>query len=212
MIILLSAILAQGEIKSEDIEPGNWSSAAYFVWPIDREASKEYYVLSPDKNWKSTIGDHFLTLTAKKNSIKNKTLLDGIAEIGWASDSSALFLTQSDGGLVGSWYVRIIQMKDQRQKEIDITKQAAKDYYKHISKCPDEEPNIVALGWLEGSRKLLVVAETPNHSSCPDMGNIAGYLVAVPSGKILRKYNKQELKTNFENFMGPRLKGKYEEN
>jgi hypothetical protein len=102
-------------------------------------------------------------------------------------------------------------MNDLEFREIDITRQASKDFHSHISKCSKERPNIVALTWVEGSRKIMLVAESPNHSSCPDMGNIAGYLVEVPSGKIIKRYDKKELRANYGSYFGPRLDFKYKD-
>jgi hypothetical protein len=102
-------------------------------------------------------------------------------------------------------------MKDPEQKEIDITRQAARDFHQYISKCPEERPNVVSLAWVEGTCKLLLVAESPNHSSCPDMGSIVSYLVAVPSGEIIKRYDKKELRANYGSYFGPRLDFKYKD-
>ena len=216
ILFVLNAATAWGLNSPEGLKLGDWSSSAYFVWPIERAVSKENHILSPDGKWRGIIKDNNLTLETKKNNVKNKSIrniyLDGLAEIGWASDSSGFFLTRSDGGWVGSWYASVILMKDPKQKEINISQRVARDFHKNISQCPEEEPNIVALAWIEGSRKLLLVAESPNHSSCPDMGNIAGYQISVPSGKILKRYNKTELKNQFEQYFGERLKSKYNSN
>jgi len=191
---------------------GDWSSAAYFVWPINKDApDREIRIPSPDRTRSAVIRENFLTLVMGQSNVKLSppVYLYSLAEVGWASDSTALFLTRSDGGWVGSWSARVILMSDRKLRETNFTQQAAKDFHSHISKCPDEQPNIIALGWVESSRKLLLVAESPNHSSCPDMGNIAGYLVEVPSGKILKQYDKKALRTNFSQYFGPRLNSKY---
>jgi hypothetical protein len=201
-----------GTNTPEGAKPGDWSSAAYFVWPIQKDAQyREIRIPSPDRTWSTVIRENSLTFVTSRSNVNPSppVYLYGLAEVGWASDSSALFLTRSDGGWVGSWFARVILVNAGKLREIDITQEAAKDFHNHISKCAEEQPNMIALAWLDGSRKLLLVAESPNHSSCPDMGNIAGYIIEVPSGRILNTYDKKALKAKFGHFFGPRLKSKY---
>ena len=150
----------------------------------------------------------------KTNDLKPSQViyLDSLAEVGWSKDSKSLFLTRSDGGWVGSWYVRVIRSNDNWTKEIDVSQDALEDYQRLITRCPEEIPNVVALGWVGTTDQLLIVVETPNHSSCPDMGNVEGYLVAVPSGKVIQRYDQDALRKQYSHLMGQRLLSKYEPN
>ena len=100
-------------------------------------------------------------------------------------------------------------MKDPELRELDVTSQALSEFRQKISRCPDEASNVAAVGWVDGGHKLLLVVESPNHSSCPDMGNIHGYAVEVPSGKILARYNKEALRSKYGSLFGGRLVDKY---
>jgi len=212
ILLVLIASYAQGENIPEGAKPGDWSSEAYFVLGYaENSPDRPISIPSPDGTRSAVIREYNLNIIMNHPNSKPSpaVYLYGLAEVGWASDSSALFLTRSDGGGVGSWFVRVILMNDSKFREIDITRQASKDFHSHVSECHEEQPNVIALAWVEGSRKILLVAESPNHSSCPDMGNIAGYLVEVPSGEILKRYDKKVLKTKFSHYFGPRLNSKY---
>jgi hypothetical protein len=216
LIILLALIAsnALGASVPEGAKLGDWSSASYLVWPTEKGTpGGGIRVPSPDEAHSAIIQEHILTVVTRQPGEKHSQsiYLYAIAEVGWASDSAALFLTRSDGGWVGSWFTRVILMKGREFGEIDISHQAAEDFHEHFSKCPKEQPNVIAITWVGGSRQLLLVAESPDHSSCPDMGNIAGYLVEVPSGEIIKRYNKKELRANYGSYFGPRLNFKYKD-
>lgn len=102
-----------------------------------------------------------------------------------------------------------MQTKDPELRELDVSSQALSDFRQKISRCPDEISNVAAVGWVDGARKLLLVVESPNHSSCPDMGDIQGYVVEVISGKIVAQYNKETLQSKYGGLFGSRLIDKY---
>jgi hypothetical protein len=92
---------------------------------------------------------------------------------------------------------------------IDVGQQVAAEFQAKVSRCREEVPNVVAVGWPKDSRSLVVVVESPSHSSCPDMGAIAGYTVEVPSGIIKARFDKNQLRKAFGSLLGPRLISKY---
>jgi hypothetical protein len=214
ILLVFTAGNALGESVPEGAKLGDWSSVAYFVWPLGKDVpDQQIRIPSPDGCRSVVIRkDNLNIIMSQPNARPSPSVyLYGLAEVGWASDSTALFLTRSDGGWVGSWFTRVILMKGREFGEIDVTHQAAEDFHKHISKCPKEQPNVIAITWVGGSRQLLLVAESPDHSSCPDMGNIAGYLVEMPSGEIIKRYDKKELRANYGSYFGPRLNFKFKD-
>jgi hypothetical protein len=86
ILLVLNAAIAWGLNNPEGIKAGDWSSAAYFVWPLKSETTGELHISSPDGKRTAIIQDNNLTLVTKKNIGKNKSdhkiYLDGLAEIG----------------------------------------------------------------------------------------------------------------------------------
>jgi hypothetical protein len=133
--------------------------------------------------------------------------LGGLGEIGWAPDSNAFFVTQSDGGLVGTWSVAVFLISDSGVKQEDVSAAVLQDFEKRY-KCDEPQiPEIAAIKWLEGSSELLLLAEVPNHSSCPQMGMVRGYLVSVPDGKIVQELDRKTLLHDWSNAMQPWVLG-----
>jgi hypothetical protein len=133
-----------------------------------------------------------------------------LAEVGWASDSCAFFITQSDGGAVGTWNTDAYLLTPLGLRKVAVSDGVRKDFMKRYN-CDvwgdqrgNEIPNIAGLKWLKGSRELLLVAEVPPHSSCPEMGKFMGYVVSVPSTKIVTRYSAREVKNRWGQSLGPR--------
>ncbi|MBI5189554.1 MAG: hypothetical protein HZA22_02605 [Nitrospirae bacterium] len=102
-----------------------------------------------------------------------------LAELGWSPDSNAFFINESEGGSVGEWVVTVYVLENGKVKVIhNIGKNAVGLFKKHVRKCDEvyDYSNIGAVNWIDGSRQLLLIAEVPNHSTCPDMGKIMGML------------------------------------
>ena len=87
----------------------------------------------------------------------------------------------------------------------DVTQEAVKRFRK-LYKCREpEDPNVGAATWVKGSEQLLLITEVPPHSSCPEMGKIRGYLVEVPSGKIIREYAEGDVRARWGWHLGYRF-------
>jgi hypothetical protein len=205
LTIMLCCFFVSTARSIELQEQGMWSAKAINIHPLPSCLEKGH-VSSPDKKFVLEVQDAILKVqSGKQQSAPAEIYLDGIAEIGWAANSEAIFITRSDGGWVGSWYTRVVFLGKETLSELDVTKQALENYEKNVSKCPEEVPNVAAIGWIDGTKTLLIVVSTPNHSSCPDMGNFEGYLVTVPSGDIKRRYGEAELQKEFKQLIGKRL-------
>jgi hypothetical protein len=97
-------------------------------------------------------------------------------------------------------------IEEARVRRVNVEKEVERDFKKHY-KCMDpEEPNIAGLKWIHDSRSILLIAEVPPHSSCPEMGKLMGYTVSVPNGKILEQFTQQRLRTVWKQYLGPRLR------
>lgn len=56
-----------------------------------------------------------------------------------------------------------------------------------------------------GGLSVVMDGRRPPHSSCPEMGKIRGYLVEVPSGKIIREYAERDLRARWGWHLGYRF-------
>jgi len=65
---------------------------------------------------------------------------------------------------------------------------------------------VAAVKWLESSRKLLVAAEIIGHTNCDSMGTFRGFVVDIPSGRVLRSYTQIEVKQLFGPDLAPWLR------
>jgi hypothetical protein len=132
----------------------------------------------------------------------------GLAELGWSPNSMGFFVNESLGGAVGEWRVAVYLLDNGKIRAVDAAKVAMIEFSKSYNCLGGEDPNIGAIKWLEGSNRLLLVAEVPPHSSCPEMGNIEGYIVDIPSGSIIKILNERELLTNWGSSLGKRFEHK----
>lgn len=76
-----------------------------------------------------------------------------LAELFWAPDSAAFFITYSWGGQVGEWRVRVYVIEKEGVRWSDVTQEAVKRFKKHY-KCHDpEDPNVAAATWVKDSKR-----------------------------------------------------------
>lgn len=127
-----------------------------------------------------------------------------VAELGWAPESNGFYITQSDGGLVGTWYTTVFMIKVDSVRSIDVSRSVVTDFKRRYVCSGPEEPNVAAIAWLKDSERILLVAEVPPHSSCPEMGKIRGYIVEVATGNIIGTMSEAEIKAGWAKYMGPR--------
>jgi hypothetical protein len=124
-----------------------------------------------------------------------------LSELGWAPDSNAFFITESEGGSVGEWTVTVYLIENKRVRRINIASEVKSRFKKEYTCYEPEDPETAGIKWLKGSQELLLVAEVPPHSSCPEMGKKKGYVVQIPSGNILKELTEDELKVKYEKYI-----------
>src|SRR5262249_36283958 len=110
--------------------------------------------------------------------------VETLAEVLWAPDSSAFALTESDGGSVGTWSTTVYRLDEALIRPARIDHDVLQDFRRHFPQCPDESPNVVAVGWSDGSASIRIVVQMPCHSSCSAMCAFRGYVINSESGKI----------------------------
>ena len=140
------------------------------------------------------------------------------AEVGWAPDSTRLFVTWSESGELGPWHVQVFDVTVQGLREIEgVTRSARKDILKreHHARLPNWvkgqyremwhtllgycEPDMIGSQWLSGSKEILVAARTGPDSGCKYMAEVVTYRLDAETGEIRQAYKEREAHNIFGN-------------
>lgn len=162
---------------------------------------------SPDASLSVLVGQLSFAVAASGRVLSGPDNADvqALAELSWAPDSRAFFVTESHGGWVGEWRVSVFTITGGSVQRLDVTRAVVDAFRKRYACHEPEDPNVGAVTWVRGSSQLLVVAEVPPHSSCPDMGMVRGYVVEVPGGTIVSELTEEELRAKWVQHLGVRL-------
>lgn len=211
-LVAITAISGGAEVFTT-AQPGEWSAHGVYLWPGPTAIAdfpvggRQLRIPGPDGKTVLWVGDTEASLIFASSKRTSAFRILSLAEILWAPNAAAFALTESDGGWVGSWSVRVGQVSRSGELRFhEIGRRVSEDFYVRISKrqCP-EYANIGAIAWVKGDTELLLVAEAPPHSSCPVMTAVCGYVVAIPSGVIRHRLGPQALKRDWGNALGSRL-------
>lgn len=203
---------------------GQWSSAASDLCPgedsaIPGENRKLRVVASGRKTVFHVVdGRWWVTVNGKPQSLNSKHSHVGCpAEVGWSSDSKAFYITQSDGQIAGFHTEVFLLANGLAELTPGINSLVERDFTRDhgciqriTGKRVTEKPNIVGLRWVKDHDQLLLVAEVRPDNLCGHRGYFAGYLVEIPTGKIIERYSPGELNRQWATDLGVRLKGDFE--
>ncbi len=192
------------EVKNA--EAGEWSRSA--VTLLSLGDPRRGGVGSPDGSKTIVVDGVRLRVVENGHLLPGleNTAIGTLAEISWAPDSKAFFVTESDGGTVGSWSVDVFTISDGGVVRTRPTEEVVRRFSRTY-RCHDEElPNVGAVSWGKNSEAILVVAEVPPHSSCPEMGKVRGYIVSVADGKVIEEVSPASLRGHWRRHLGDRLK------
>jgi hypothetical protein len=205
VVVLALDVPIWAQVKSSIDEEGMWSNEAkslsYFPKP------QQIRIDAPDKRTVAVLdGLKLLVLRDGKKlpGIEDEGVV-GPAELAWAPDSKGFFITWSDGGWVGTWRTDVYLIEKERVRRVDVTQEVKRESKKNYKGIKPEALNIAAVKWLKGSRNLVLVGEVPPSSFYPEMGKVIGYIVSVPSGKIVEQFGERRLKAVWGRYLGPRL-------
>lgn len=156
-------------------------------------------VTSPDKGKTAEMHEGVLRVFVGERRVYSYSDWDMSAggELGWSPDSKAISVTWSDGGAVGGFHVDVFVISGSSVRHLDVSTPVLRDFRMRHRPCPRHD-NVRAAAWIDGSRRLMVVTETYPTGDCPEL-NEFGYLVAVPSGRILGRYSRRELFRRWRN-------------
>jgi len=143
------------------------------------------------------------------------TYLGYPAELAWAPDNLAFYITQSEGSETG-YGTAVYQLGNGRISPEPGFSEVVKHFelrhrcaFQYRGRDAGNKPNIAGLKWSETSSQLVVVAEVPPIGVCGQMGYFSGYLVEVSTGKILELYSPQQLMDRWRDALGERLNRDY---
>ncbi len=127
-----------------------------------------------------------------------------LTEVLWSADSRHLAINTSDGGAVGTWEAKLFAVDAQGEPAAIELSDITQKISKKILRCkPQEIANFAALAWVK--QDLLLLAEVPPHSSCANMGKIAGFRVALKSKKLMEVFSEKSLRANRQKLLGCRF-------
>ncbi|MEK6743365.1 MAG: hypothetical protein AABZ15_07145 [Nitrospirota bacterium] len=199
-LILFSLMAGSGNQVSA--EEGTWSKHAFSV-----PRQRAFKVPSPDRKKTVLVQELMLAVTdagMPVPGIEGYTIVLP-AEIAWAPDSKAFVLTANEGGQDEGWYVTVYMLEYDRVNYYDVTAEAAVRFRESVKCLGADEPNFGAIKWLKESKNLLLVAETPARASCSDKNARWGYIVEVPSGKVLSELDAKKLQEDWGDYLGSRI-------
>jgi hypothetical protein len=138
----------------------------------------------------------------------------------WSPDSKAFFVNGGNGGAIWGFWVYIYRIDDPALEPLDVTGQAQRDMVKTFPPCKasgidrklclelekDPENNMSGIDWSNGSSTIVVMAEVPPSGGMGGIGGqVIGYELDVPTGKIVRRMNAREFAKNWQKSMAWRF-------
>ncbi len=129
-----------------------------------------------------------------------------LSELAWSPDSSAFFLTSSEGGWVGTWSVTVFSVSSSGVTRRSVGAHALEAFKKRFARCPDEYPNVTAVAWHQSGEEILLVVEMPCHSSCEDMCRFMGFRVNTSDDLVLESLDQSEVVARWAKLIGHRLR------
>lgn len=202
LAVLLLLISAADPRARAFADEGMWSKQAHSI-----PRGRDFRVPSPDRKRTVLIRELALIVVeggAPVPGIEGYTVLLP-AEIAWAPDSKAFVITSNEGGSDEAWFVTAYVLEYDRVNYYDVTVEAAVRF-RELLQCTDEgEPAFAAVKWLKESKNLLIVAEAPARWQCPDAGRLLGFIVEVPSGKVLSEIPAKKLSEDWGEYLGQRI-------
>ncbi len=135
--------------------------------------------------------------------------LDTGSDVLWSPDSTKFFLSGSEGSALGPMYVDIYRLDDPKLEPIDVTALALKDMVATFPPCraknidmydchqlTDDPGSFISMSgvdWLPDSSAIVVIAQVmPSSRLGGIMGQMMGYVLEVPTGKILQRMEARE--------------------
>jgi hypothetical protein len=131
----------------------------------------------------------------------------GVAsELLWSPDSSAFFVSTSEGGANGPFRTLVVFIGQHRLTVRDVSPLVARQFGKPIKCDLWRGPNIGGVAWGSSPDTLLVAAEIPHEHNCDSAGNFRIYEVDWRRMRILASYDQIAAKQSFRDSLGSELR------
>jgi hypothetical protein len=191
------------------LKPGDFSQVSVYLCFQNEDAeSRHLQIPSPDQSVFLVVDGEDAKFYANGHEIRHPILVGRDEEIIWSPDSRALIFTLSLGA-AGPVLAGIPFLDEELDsKEPNITKIIKKSFAaRHPTDPCWKGANVGGLGWLEGSRKAVLIAEIPPSPQCEDTGGyFNAYVVSLPEGRIVKRYSMKQAIRRWHKLLGQRLR------
>jgi hypothetical protein len=195
--------------------PGEWSSktvALFNTW-MAPDTNPDRHLDFPSPDGQKILEVRGFHVRLKIDGKRYWTPLGNFhdAEVGWAPDSTRLFVTWTETGELGPWHTYVYNVTPTGLVEIPgVTRNVRPDLVERMKRAPipkwidDRQKlgmwrtlsycaaDVVGSQWLNGSAEILVAALAGPDSGCKYMGDFVVYRLDVATGKILQSYSATE--------------------
>jgi hypothetical protein len=226
LFLLLHGAYSPNSPCPVDGKPGIWSKEAVYLCSKARGAgfTRDVRVYSPDHGKAVDVtGDHWSVEVSGKK-------LGGIprarsyvsfypAELSWAPDSLAFYITQSDATSEINGFRTDVFLVSKTVRGGPNINQVVEAQFKRDHACvlrfqegkhvDDASFNVAGLKWTKGSQQMIIAVEIPPDSACGPRGYFGGYAIDLRYGSIAREYSPSELSQHWRPYFGKRLKDDY---
>lgn len=202
--ILFLSVLSSGQTAAH-LEP---FFATHAVYVYNRGAAT-----SPDRGSVVTVRqvgketpDTELTVRTKETTLRASVRFGLNAQVLWSEDSKAFAITGSAEGANGQYQTDVFYVDSDRLRRLPLTF-LLENAFGHPVRCGwPESPNVLAVRWMESSKKLLLATQIIHHSNCDSDGTFAGFAVDLKEQRVVRRYDQLAMKRNFATDLGPWLR------
>jgi hypothetical protein len=143
---------------------------------------------------------------------------NGADDLLWVPDSKSFFVNGGCGSAISGFVVDVYLVGSENiDAGLDLTQEAMYDMVKSFPPCKalNHDPqeckvmqtdreyyNMSGIDWLDDSSGIVVMSEVPPSSRYGGiLGQVMGYELEVPSGKILRRLNAKQFKMKWQKSM-----------
>ena len=197
--VLVVQLLFSGFAAGEE---GVWSKHSVLL-----PANAPFRVLAPDRRRAVFVEGKSLTVLEagqRLEGLEGYSLL-GRSEIGWSPDSKAFFLTASEQSAEGPWYVVLFTIENGRVALNEPFENIFARMHDRYPCLGTTDPDMGAVQWIKDSTEILIAAQVPKRSACPDRGALRGFVLRASSGEIKREFDEEHLRETFSNHLGGRI-------
>jgi hypothetical protein len=180
----------------------NWSKGAIGL-SIVAGGKRSFVLHDPTGRRQVKINDMELA-TEIPGGAEARFQLYWLAELDWASDGNTFFVTQSDAGPLGMWYVKSYFFDTDRVLEVDVNALAAQQFVKSNAYHDARSviPNAIGISWVNGSKDVVLAVRVPSDvHTCAD-NSIASSRVNARSGAVEEEFTFAELQRKWCRLLG----------